>query len=368
MYRRAYVLLIGTAGLMFGLAVFTSLKIDRKLLDPEGSFLGPSYIRLPLLLIGALLLDLLPLTLWKARGRVDRVLPIVRERLRTHWTKERAILVGVGVVAFYLTYVSYRNLKSFLPFVRSDPHAAPGEVKALSYDRELHLLDKVIFFGHDPSDVIHAIFGKSITAELLSPIYLGFLPLVPLAVTAWLVWSRNMSFGYWFVSAQCIAWSLGTLSYYLLPTLGPGIAYPSEYYGDGGLAHTGTTDLMEGIVRARGNVLYGGATTSVNSIAGFASLHCAITLLFALMVQYTLTSKLLKRIFWVNFGLTVIATLYFGWHYVADDIAGIAIAVVAFYVGGLASAQKFDRHRPDPPADEVADAAPDSEDSEVTTV
>ena len=29
-------------------------------------------------------------------------------------------------------------------------------------------------------------------------------------------------------------------------------------------------------------------------------------------------------IFWINFVITVIATLYFGWHYVADDIAGVA--------------------------------------------
>lgn len=341
-YRRAYTLLIGTAAVMGGLAVFAAISLDRPLLDPEGSFLGPSYIRLPLLLLGALLLDLLPLTLWQAKGRPSRVVPIVTNRLRTHWTKERAILVSLGVVCFYITYVSYRNLKSFLPFVRAAEDSTAESPKALSYDRELHLLDKVMFFGHDPSDVLHAVFGTTITAEILSPIYLMFLPLVPLALTAWLVWSRNMSYGYWFVTAQCLAWSLGTLSYYLLPTLGPGIWNPSEYYGVDGLAHTGTTDLMESIVNARGNVLYGGATGSVNSIAGFASLHTAITLLFALMVQYTLRSRLLKIVFWVNFGLTVIATLYFGWHYVADDIAGVAIAVVAFYLGGLASGQKFD--------------------------
>ncbi|GAA4814690.1 phosphatase PAP2 family protein [Nocardioides caeni] len=341
-YRRAYTVLIGTAAIMGGLAIFAAVSLDRPLLDPEGSFLGPSYIRLPLLLFGALLLDLLPLTIWKARGRASRVAPIVRHRLRTHWTKERATLVALGVICFYITYVSYRNLKSFLPFVRAADDSTAETPKALSYDRELHLMDKVMFFGHDPSDILHSLLGKTITAEILSPVYLVFLPLVPLALTAWLVWSRNMSYGYWFVTAQCLAWSLGTLSYYLLPTLGPGIWNPSEYYGVDGLAHTGTTDLMNAIVNARGRVLYGGATGSVNSIAGFASLHCAITLLFALMVQYTLRSKLIKWIFWVNFGLTVVATLYFGWHYVADDIAGIAIAVIAFYVGGLASGQKFD--------------------------
>ena len=43
-----------------------------------------------------------------------------------------------------------------------------------------------------------------------------------------------------------------------------------------------------------------------------------------------------KWIVWVNFGFTVVATLYFGWHYVADDIAGVVIAMVEFYLGGVA--------------------------------
>ena len=48
---------------------------------------------------------------------------------------------------------------------------------------------------------------------------------MPLALTAWLVWSRNISYGYWFATSQCIAWALGTASYYALPTLGPGFEY-----------------------------------------------------------------------------------------------------------------------------------------------
>ncbi|NHA00792.1 inositol phosphorylceramide synthase [Nocardioides sp. W3-2-3] len=310
----------------------------------RGGFLGPSYIRLPLLLIGALLLDLLPLTLWRARGRPSRVVPIVKHRLRTHWSKERAILVGVGVIGFYLTYVSLPE-PQVVPAVRPlRPERASGRgAGAVVRPGACTCSTRSSSSATTPATCCTASSARPSPPRLLSPIYLGFLPLVPLAVTAWLVWSRNMSFGYWFVTSQCLAWSLGTLSYYLLPTLGPGIAYTSEYYGVNGLAHTGTTDLMDAIVRARGNVLYGGATESVNSIAGFASLHCAITLLFALMVQYTLRSKILKIVFWVNFGLTVIATLYFGWHYVADDLAGIAIAIVSFYVGGVASGQKFDR-------------------------
>ena len=328
MYRRAYSALVATS-LAIGLwAIITAEVLDKRLIDPESSFLGPSWLRLPILCFGALALDLVPRSLWGSGGHPRRAIEIGRERLRSHWTRERLLLVMLGIVGFYVIYVCYRNLKSFLPFMI--------ETK---YDRELHLLDRALFFGNDPAIVLHGLLGTDVVAYLLSYIYLWFLPLVPLALTAWLVWSRNLSYGYWFVTSQCIAWSLGTLSYYALPTLGPGLEYVSLYAD---LAQTPTNDLMDSLVASRQGVILGGLTGQVQSVAGFASLHTAITLLVALLVQYTLRSKVLKIVFWVNFGVTVVATLYFGWHYVADDLAGIMIALVAFYVGGLATGQKFD--------------------------
>ena len=334
MYRRAYTLLIGVAAVMGGLALAVSIRYDQPFLDPEGKFLGPSWARLPILLLLAVGLDLLPKAIWESRGRPGSLMPAVRERLRTHWTRERVTLVGLGVVCFYVTYVSYRNLKSALPFVIDT-----------DYDRELHLLDRALFFGNDPSTVLHTVLGTNIAAHGLSYIYLWFLPLVPLALMAWLVWSRNMSLGYWFATSQCIAWALGTASYYALPTLGPVFEYAPKYSD---LAHTPTTDLAKALSVARARVRvqdYDGQGVEgiVNSVAGFASLHVAITLLVALMVHYTMRSKLLKSIFWVNFALTVVATIYFGWHYLADDIAGVMIAFIAFYLGGIASGQKFER-------------------------
>ncbi|MCD4532655.1 phosphatase PAP2 family protein [Nocardioides sp. cx-169] len=330
MYRRAYVTCIGTAAVMGILALIVSNHYDRPLLDPEGKFLGPSWARLPLLLLGAVVLDLLPRTLWLSRLRPSAMPGIVRERIRTHWNRERVTLVVVGVVSFYVTYVSYRNLKSCLPIARGD----------VEYDRELMYLDRVLFFGQDPPVILHALLGETFSAHILSYIYVLFLPMVPLMLTAWLVWSRNISFGYWFATSQCLAWSLGTLSYYALPTKGPGFEYFSRYND---LTHTPTTDLMNSLASARIDVIHGGVTGIVQSVAGFASLHCAITLLFALMVQFTLRNRLLKLVFWANFAITVVATLYFGWHYLADDVAGIMIAFVSFYLGGLATGQKFDK-------------------------
>jgi hypothetical protein len=330
-YRRAYVLLVGCAVVMGALAVITAVLLDKRLADPEG-FLGPSWLRLPLLLSGAFLGDVVPRTLWVSRGNPARWGPAARERVRTHWTRERLTLVVMGIVCFYITYVSYRNLKSFLPFVRDT-----------KYDYELHLIDLALFLGNEPGVVLHNLLGTGFAAHFLSYIYLWFLPLVPLAVTAWLVWSRNISYGYWFVTSQCIAWSLGTLSYYLLPTLGPGFFAP-WLYKDVVDAGTPTSALMEALANARARVTIEGVEGAVQSTAGFASLHVAITLLVALMVQYTVRSRIVHWVFWVNFAVTVVATIYFGWHYLADDVAGILIALVAFYVGGRASGQKFERH------------------------
>jgi hypothetical protein len=328
-YRRAWVLMVVLAIGMAAWAVIEALVLNKRLVDPEGSFLGPSYIRLPLLLLGALLLDLLPLTLWNS-WRQPRAIPsIVRHRLRTHWNKERITLVALGIICFYVVYVTYRNIKSFLPFVIHT-----------KYDRELHLLDHALLFGHDPAVILHSLLGTGLTAYALSFVYLWFLPMVPLVITAWIVWVRNLSYGYWFVTSQCLAWTLGTISYYALPTLGPGFRYVQLYTE---LPNTPSRRLMDSLDFTRDEVVAGSLGGAVQSVAGFASLHCGITLLVALMVQYTIRNKWLRIAVWVNFAVTVVATIYFGWHYLADDVAGVLIALVSFYIGGIASGQKFER-------------------------
>ncbi len=312
------------------LAVVVGQSLGLPMRDPEG-FLGPAWIRLPLLVLGAFLADVVPRALWRSRGRLSQFRAEARTIVREHWTRERMTLVVIGLASFYVTYVGYRNLKNYLPFIREG-----------TQDPLLKAIDEALFFGGDPAIFLHTVLGEGFTAHILSFVYLIFLPFVPVSVTAWLVWSRNISFGYWYVTAQCLAWALGTASYYAIPSLGPAFYYVWLYAG---LDNTGVTQLQDSLFYGRVDVVFNPfSTDGVQSVAGFASLHVAVTLLAALVAHYTVRHAWIRWGMWVFFGLTVVATIYFGWHYIADDVAGALIAIVSVYIGGLATGQKFERH------------------------
>jgi hypothetical protein len=327
--RSAYGLLVFNAVLMAVTTIIVSRSLGYPLRDPDG-FLGPAWIRLPLLVGFAFAIDIVPRTLLRARGNPARMRDEARLLVREHWTRERMILVSVGAVCFYVTYVSYRNLKNFLPFVRP-----------FKYDFAMHDLDRWLLFGHDPALVLQHLLGTGPSAYVLSWIYLIFLPLVPISVIAWAVWSRNVAFGYWYITADCLAWTLGTASYYLVPTLGPNFQFPWLYQA---LPDTGVSSLQDSLSYGREHILHVNPfADGVQSVAGFASLHVGITLMMALVAHYTVRSRLVRWGLWAYLVLVVVSTTYFGWHYIADDLAGVLIAVVSVYVGGVATGHKFDR-------------------------
>ncbi len=311
------------------LAVAASLALHEPLKDPDGS-LGPSWFKLPVMLLGAFVADVLPRSAWRARRRPRSFPTQARTIVREHWTRDRIQLVVIGLVSFYVTYVSYRNLKNYLPRVFNGVQ-----------DPLLHSIDRTLMFGHEPAVLLHQLLGDDLAAHVLGAVYLLFLPVSPLSLIVFLVWSRNISYGYWFATAQCLAWALGTASYYAVPTLGPAFSYPWLYVD---LVQNGVKSLQDGLYYSRIDVLYNPLGDSIQSVAGFASLHVGIILTLTLITHYTVRHSLIRWAMWVYFGLTVVSTLYFGWHYIADDVAGALIAWVSVWLGGLATGQKFDRH------------------------
>jgi len=345
MVGRAYGFAVGLAVAVGVFAWIASFRYNLPLRDPDG-LAGPSYIRLPAIVLFFYLADVVPRALIANRG-VGNFRSSVREYTRRRWDRRRIQLVVVGLLSFYVVYVAYRNLKGFLPLV--------GD-RALQ-DPLLEDLDRALFFGHDPADVLHSLLGTGASAHILSFVYVSFLLFVPLSLGAALVWSKNVATGFWYVTALCINWVLGAASYYWLPSLGPYFANRSMFLD---LPETGVTKLQQSLESGRATYIQDPfATESVQSVAAFASLHVSIIFTAALICHYLIPSRLVRWAMWVYFALTTIATVYFGWHYLIDDVAGLGIGFLAVWIGAKTTGHPLHKQRhPAAPGDGIIGVFP----------
>lgn len=304
------------------LTVLVAAVSGLPLRDPDG-FLGPSYVRLPVIVAAMIGLDVLPRVL-RQRPGLRRVPRCVAEVLRTRWTRPRLAVVAAGLASFYLAYVAYRNLKNFLPSLRER-----------LVDPVLMTTDRWLTGGPHPGNVLHDLLGTQLSAEVLSAVYMSFLALVPLSLAAALVWSDNLARGAWYVTALCFNWILGTVTYYVAPSLGPVYVRPSVFTD---LPRTAVTDLQEKLYGDRLEVLADPrATDAVHGIAAFASLHVSIAFTAALITHRTGTSAPARAVAWAYLVLTVLATVYFGWHYLLDVPAGLAVGAGSVWLAARAT-------------------------------
>jgi len=321
--RSPYLWAIGLAAAFATLTILVALVADLPLRDPD-TVAGPAGVRLPAILALLFCLDVVPRAVARARRGGGSVLRALREVVGERWTPRRAALVFAGLLSFYVTYIAYRNLKSFLPMLTDDLH-----------DRSLLELERVAALGSDPATILHQILGTGVAAYGLSLVYLFFLIFVPISLSAALVWSRDLRRGYWYVTALGVNWVLGTAVYFLVPTLGPIFAEPTLFTA---LPATGVSELQGTLMAERVEVLAGPqATEAVHGIAAFPSLHVSIAFTAAAIATLVGLPRWVSSSLWGFLGLTTVATVYFGWHYVVDDIAGVALGAFSVWAGALAT-------------------------------
>ena len=65
------------------------------------------------------------------------------------------------------------------------------------------------------------------------------------------------------------------------------------------------------------------------------------TLLAALIAQLLGLRRFVRVSLWTFLVLTTLATIYFGWHYIVDDIAGAAIGIAAVVLGAKATGHEL---------------------------
>jgi hypothetical protein len=229
------------------------------------------------------------------------------------------VTIAAGLVAYFVVYLCYRNLKSW------DVFRAPR-------DAMLERWDHWLFLGHSPAVLLHDLLGQDVAARVLTDLYESFSNVVTLALVAALAFTPTVRSAYVFVVSAMWAWILGVGTYYLIPSLGPFHQSPQDFAG---LTRTSIQSTQAQYVAQRDQLLaHPHAADGFAQISAFASLHCAMTFLIFLMARW----YGLRALSWIAglfFACTVVATVYLGWHFAVDDLAGILIAWVAVQLGKL---------------------------------
>jgi hypothetical protein len=241
----------------------------------------------------------------------------IRAVLRERWTPLRLTAVSGALVSFYVTYLAYRNVKSAVPLLR------PGDL----FDGQLASFDRGLFAGHDPAALLHSLLGTGIVAQGLDLVYMAFFYFVLISVVLALVFAPLPQGGIFYVTALSINWALGAASYLLLPARGPVYATPAAFAD---LPASDVTHLQGVLFRQRVEFLREPmAADAHQGIAAFSSLHTSIIFTAAVAAHLLGLGRRLRIALWALFALTTVATVYWGWHYVADDLAGVAIGLTA---------------------------------------
>ena len=242
---------------------------------------------------------------------------------RSRWTWRRLAVVVLVLVSFYVTYFAYRNVKSVAPLLR------PGDL----FDVQLAAFDRDVFFGNDPAALLHDLLGTGFSAHALSAVYMFFFAFIPVCLAAGLVLFRDARAGLFLTTALSVNWVLAAVSYLLLPSIGPFYLEPATFAG---LPHTAVTDMQSTLVADRAAFLaHPDAPGAAQSIGAFASLHTSILVTAGLATHVLRAPRVVKVVVWSFAALTMTATLYFGWHYLLDDVAGVLIAVLSLLAAAV---------------------------------
>lgn len=296
--------------------------------DPDS--LIPGYIRFPAIVLGAIGLDIVPRVAWRARRSPRTVGRHWRDVLRERWPASHWRYAVGGVTAWYLCYAAFRNLKSMAPFINEK-----------SWDVEFARIDRELWFGREPATVLHDLFGTGIAAHFFSAVYFIWIALVPVSIAIALVFTRSTRAGSWYVTAVAFDWALGALFYILFPSVGP--VYNAQQRGMfDGLPETYNTRLADSMWDDRVAVLGDRfASGTLQTIAAFPSLHVGIMVTICLVVSYIGLARWIRITAWVFLGLTVLATIYLGWHFFIDVLAGAALGSFTVWAAAMVTGNRI---------------------------
>jgi len=234
-------------------------------------------------------------------------------RWRSTYARKSVLVSDARLLnVFALTFVVFIELKHLVPFLR-----------LRVYDESFLHMERFLFGGKLAGEHLQSLIGAQ-AAPLLSLGYLFFYPYMAI-VSVYVLLQREEGFRERFAFTFTLIWMLGALAIYLLPTLGPCFSYPII---NAALPITEVANMQRDLWTHREFVLANPRSSEgVYLISGFPSIHLAIPLSCGYL--FYRSHKALFYLSLVTAALTVLTTLYFGWHYACDDLGSFLLAALA---------------------------------------
>ena len=258
-----------------------------------------------------------------ARARADKIkIPFAQslQSFRAQYLSIPSLFEDVRLVhAVSAMFFVFIELKHATPLVN---HAV--------FDAQLAQSEKSFFGGQYAAEKLINVLGASWTHGL-SEVYGYWYPYLAVAVVSMLL-ARSSKLKQEFFLSFSLCWFFGILIVYCYPTWGPCFSAPDVFAQLPATHMTSVqTELWKAKLQLDVNPKDSGA---IFLISGLPSLHLAVALLCSVYLKAV--NGLLAAASWVFVVLTAIATIYFGWHFVMDDLAAVPLVMVSVFVARYA--------------------------------
>ncbi|WP_315927260.1 phosphatase PAP2 family protein [Mesorhizobium sp. SP-1A] len=312
--------------LLFALAFAAISSIALKSIGVDADYSFKSYFALMGLLIPTFFLVLA--VLWFFHMLIwikpERPLNYAKASLAFIFSKEM-LFRGVPVFIYlFLVMSAYSGLKVHIE-----------DFSEYSWDSTLADIDKALFFGRDPWTIVHNAFPGVVWAKIFNVFYhLWFFVMFGLWFWVAGMPSNDQSrVAYLFAYAFC--WAVGgILIAVTFASVGP--CYHERLLGDPRFSKLMETlqgyDLMAVAVQDQLWDIFVTQSNGVGArLSAFPSMHCASATLFTLF-GFSRNRPL-------GWALAIFATfiyigsVYLGWHYAVDGIAGIVVGIASWLFG-----------------------------------
>jgi PAP2 superfamily len=260
---------------------------------------------------------------------------ILARAVEERWTRDYCLSLLWPPLLFALLMASFNAFKQMILVTRG-----------FHYDDFFAQFDRILFFGHDPWRITHAVFGSPSATLLLDHLYHGWYAPMALGIIlcAWMPkssWALRTQYALTYLSVWIL---LGSVLAYIFPTAGPAFdpilvdpnspfkALVTQLHALEPTIDVRAVDLQQLLLDMHGST----KLTMGAGISAMPSVHNALAVLFAIAAF-----RINRKLGWIMSLYAVliwIGSIHLGWHYAIDGIVSAALTVGLWKMCGVATA------------------------------